>query len=496
MRVLYFGTYERDYPRNAQVISCLRRAGVEVRRAARRGLGRAPRQLERGRRCRGAARRWPSSAAAPADRPTSTRSSSATRATSTCRPRGAPRDGRPVVFNPLVSLVGHVRRRPRPLPRRAPSRRGRSRPSTGTRSARPTSSSPTRSASADHLAELAGLPRERVEVASSAPRSGVFAPGWSPAEPFTVLFVGKLIPLHGLETILAAARAAPELRFRLVGSGQLEALVRERPGERRAGSRGSSTSGCRTSSTARAARSGSSAPPTKARRVIPNKAFQALACGTPLVTADTPGARELLVDGESALLVPPGDAEALAAALRRLAARPGAGAAPLRRRPRRLRGAARARTCSAAAGASWSSRRSRARDPARARCSGRRSPPTRPASRRSRSCATAPSRPAASTSATWCRRSGRRRTATRCRSPACAATRSRGSARTSTRSSPPSRRSGWSGRARTCCSSTQAVAVALGALPVYWLARKHLGSERAGARLRARLPRSTRRPSG
>ena len=30
VRVLYFGTYERDYPRNAQVISCLRRAGVEV----------------------------------------------------------------------------------------------------------------------------------------------------------------------------------------------------------------------------------------------------------------------------------------------------------------------------------------------------------------------------------------------------------------------------------------------------------------------------------
>ena len=30
VRVLYFGTYERDYPRNAQVISCLRDAGVEV----------------------------------------------------------------------------------------------------------------------------------------------------------------------------------------------------------------------------------------------------------------------------------------------------------------------------------------------------------------------------------------------------------------------------------------------------------------------------------
>ena len=144
----------------------------------------------------------------------------------------------------------------------------------------------------------------------------------SPREPLTVLFVGKLIPLHGLETVLAAARAASELRFRLVGSGQLEELVRGRPGNvdwvpwveyRRLGDE-----------LHRAACAlGIFGTSGKAARVIPNKAFQALACGTPLVTADTPASRELLVDGESALLVPPGDPTALAAALRRLAADPG-----------------------------------------------------------------------------------------------------------------------------------------------------------------------------
>jgi glycosyltransferase involved in cell wall biosynthesis len=52
----------------------------------------------------------------------------------------------------------------------------------------------------------------------------------------------------------------------------------------------------------------------KALRVVPNKVFQGAAAGCALVTSDTAPQRRLL--GDAAVLVPPGDAVALAAALR------------------------------------------------------------------------------------------------------------------------------------------------------------------------------------
>ncbi len=55
----------------------------------------------------------------------------------------------------------------------------------------------------------------------------------------------------------------------------------------------------------------------KALRVVPNKVFQGAAAGCALVTSDTAPQRRLL--GDAAVLVPPGDPAALAAALRDLA---------------------------------------------------------------------------------------------------------------------------------------------------------------------------------
>ena len=315
MRVLYFGTYDRGYPRNAQVISCLRGAGVHVAEhhvsvwEGRRdnwaaGLASAVRvtlsELRLFRRPKGfdvLIVGYPGHFDFPAA-------------------RWAAR-GRPVVFNPLVSLADTL------VTDRGRFRRG----SFAARTLEAIDRRAFRSADlvvadtdahAEFLARATGVPRSRFAVCAVGAEERIFSPVWAWSEPFTCLFVGKLIPLHGVETILEAARLAPEIAFRVVGSGQLEAALAARPEnvdwapwveyERLPDEL--ARAGCAL---------GIFGTSDKARRVIPNKAYQALACGTPLVTGDTEAARELLVDGESALLVPPGDPTALAQAVRRIA---------------------------------------------------------------------------------------------------------------------------------------------------------------------------------
>jgi glycosyltransferase involved in cell wall biosynthesis len=319
VRVLYFGTYERDYPRNAQVISALRRAGVEVieRHApvweggrnnwsARTGAGLRLMLAE-------ARLWWPPRGEYDVvlvgypghfDMPRARRAAGK----------------RPLVFNPLVSLhdtmVGDRERY------RETSFAARILKAVDRKALRAADLVVADThANADFLASVGEIPRSKVEVCFVGAEERLFHAGWRPDEPFRVLFVGKLIPLHGVETILEAARLAPEIPFRVVGSGQLESLLEQRPAnvewvpwvDYEKLPRELWGAGCAL---------GIFGTSGKAMRVIPNKAFQALACGTPLITADTPAANELLADERDALLVPPADPAALAAGVRRLAADP------------------------------------------------------------------------------------------------------------------------------------------------------------------------------
>ena len=58
------------------------------------------------------------------------------------------------------------------------------------------------------------------------------------------------------------------------------------------------------------------------REGLPKSLLEAAACARPLVATDMPGCRDIVIPGETGLLVPPGDPSALADALRRLAEDP------------------------------------------------------------------------------------------------------------------------------------------------------------------------------
>jgi glycosyltransferase involved in cell wall biosynthesis len=137
-----------------------------------------------------------------------------------------------------------------------------------------------------------------------------------------VLFYGRFLPLHGLETIVAAAaKLGAHAEVVVVGDGP------ERAGAERLAHRLDAPIAWRPplplgelpAELARAAVVlGVFGESEKAAMVVPNKVYQAAAVGRPLVTRDGPGLREVLEPGTHCLACPPGDAEALAAAVARL----------------------------------------------------------------------------------------------------------------------------------------------------------------------------------
>jgi glycosyltransferase involved in cell wall biosynthesis len=151
----------------------------------------------------------------------------------------------------------------------------------------------------------------------------VFCPGpLNHQAPFEVLFVGHMLPLHGISTIVEAAKllvSDPRVRFHLVGSGpcDVERLILEAgidnirweasvPFERLPALFAGATI-CL----------GAFGTSEKAGRVVPHKVFQAAACERVVVTLDGVAVREAF-GSQALVLVPAGNARALAGAITEL----------------------------------------------------------------------------------------------------------------------------------------------------------------------------------
>lgn len=135
-----------------------------------------------------------------------------------------------------------------------------------------------------------------------------------------VLFYGQFIPLHGIGVIVEAAqkveKAGKSVIWEIIGKGQEEKAIEELIHEfgvksirripwipyDRLPEKISRADICL----------GIFGQSVKASNVIPNKVFQILAMGKPLITADTPAMREIYTEKSDIYLVPPGDSHALA----------------------------------------------------------------------------------------------------------------------------------------------------------------------------------------
>jgi glycosyltransferase involved in cell wall biosynthesis len=350
--VAYFGTYEPDYPRNAVLITGLREHGVEVHefRAPLPPLAAAEMTS-----ARGAARLAAGVAAAHVRVAAQHRNGLQVDAVIVGYPGHflvpfgrllATYRRAPLVFDPLVSLLDTFAG-DRELVPRGGARAAAVRLVDAAAFRLPELVLADTWAHAAYYQEALGLARERVAVvpvgALSEPRADGAARELVSGEPLTVLQYGKWSPLHGADVVLSAAellRAEP-FRFVLIGEGQLSPELRTA-----IASRGLTNvqwlgqlpaAELRAHTLAADVCLGVFGGSEKAGRVVPNKVYDALACGRPVVTADSDGAREWLRDGDSALLTPAGDAAALAATLRRLLdagerARLGASALALYRR--------------------------------------------------------------------------------------------------------------------------------------------------------------------
>lgn len=162
-----------------------------------------------------------------------------------------------------------------------------------------------------------GIDPERFEVARDADlRTALAGDSTAPV----VLTAARLVPQKAIGVLLAAAALVPGVIFLLAGEGPDRPALEARAAELGVSSRVRFL-GARLDMAELLAVSDLFVLPSLAEG-LPISILEAMAGAKPVVATRIGGIDEVVLEGETGLMVPPGDAEALAAAIRRVLADP------------------------------------------------------------------------------------------------------------------------------------------------------------------------------
>jgi glycosyltransferase involved in cell wall biosynthesis len=136
----------------------------------------------------------------------------------------------------------------------------------------------------------------------------------------TAVWLGLMAPVKRLDVLLDACAELPALRLRLIGTGPEQSALAQAVSDRGLSAQVDMPGPVADPATALA--TADLYVLTSAAENCPLALLQAMACGLPVVASRVGGIPEVIRDGVDGVLVPPGDAPALVAAIRRLLADP------------------------------------------------------------------------------------------------------------------------------------------------------------------------------